>query len=853
MPLESRAHALGLRRNPSEMLLNELVEMTRTHDRGRVGTAFGSQPATQPPSRAASPPQLAPDSSAPSPSTPPRPASPGAHPVRDAEVLPECKTDVDKIMFLIQEQQRKQAVPSDSEDSKDLPFSCNVEGCGKRFKQRAHLLTHARSHTGERPYVCPYAGCRRWFSQRCNMRTHVRSHTGERPYKCSVCQKGFSQQGNMRHHMLIHYNSSPLYCKIDGCTKRFNQLGNLKTHHNNTHKDALNKYMARLQEGVTIDQLPASERELFEYFCKLYKNSNRGIRGRGKGTKTICEKAVDEPGSAGHSPPPMLKNPLSTVSSTASMNSMLNAGVSNLTMGVMNDENLDLVEPKLEVPTSLDPEDANSQRVQASQMNQMGTVNQMGQLNQMGTVNQMGQMNPLTQMGQMNQIGQMNQMGQMGQRNQMGQMNQMNQMSQMNQMDQMNQFGQGNQMLQMNQMNTDSQTGPANGPGSMFGSTGYGPGGLAASVRASPNGSANGSATGQTSPLSSVNGSIGPSSPLMGPNSPNAPPQGSAGPLSALNAGRTAAMPPLYLDSALAQSAAPLPRDLTFASELELSNLNNLNTLSVLNMIDNQNMVNPLDGAPSDPGAYVSGKYNQITGDLFADLRTQCLAAKPRVCISLASLDLDTPRPPPGMFALMESHAPMLAMAPNGPGNAPNTMLGGQNAPNGMPNGIPNGMSNGMPNGMLPGMPGDAPNGPIGMLGSASNGMPNGIPNGMPGGEPNGFGTIPNGLSNAMVPGAMSMQMQNPQNIQTVPGNLGAPPFNLNASMPNISNLNDTQAVARVQSLQNLPSAPFTSHPGQSQANYPKSMQHRPVNVSNNPPEDLPLTIPGTMKGSDVF
>lgn len=172
----------------------------------------------------------------------------------------------------------------------DYSFYCTFPGCTKRFKQRAHMHTHLRSHTGERPFECPYESCRKTFSQRCNLHTHIRSHTGERPYKCEVCGKAFSQQGNMRHHILIHYNENPLVCKIENCEKTFNQLGNLKAHQNTAHRHALQAFTVKLQSGVKVDDLPEEEKEMFEYFCSLYKNSNRGIKGRGKGTKTIVFK-----------------------------------------------------------------------------------------------------------------------------------------------------------------------------------------------------------------------------------------------------------------------------------------------------------------------------------------------------------------------------------------------------------------------------------------------------------------------------------------------------------------------------------------------------------------------------------
>lgn len=470
--MRSGANTPHLDRNPSATLLCEIAELTRSYNRGRVETAFGgATPHAQSPSRGSSPPPVFDFVSASSsPGSPQNPISPAtSDELKEEErtenpiqIKPECKTDVDRMMFLLQEQQRRNnlAVPKNAaQNEADLPFVCEVADCGKRFKQRAHLITHSRSHTGERPYVCPYQGCERWFSQLCNMRTHVRSHTGERPYKCSICHRGFSQQGNMRHHMLTHYNSSPLYCKIDGCTKTFNQLGNLKTHHNTSHREALMNYMNRLKEGITINELPASERELFEYFCKIYKNSNRGIRGRGKGTKTISVKnskirsaegnnqealsagisksASSSAATSVHGSPTQgnVYPNLNATSDSSNDNELLSRRsmtANNSTVDLNGMGHLPVVNsvPNLSMSyqnRSLNDKqnNSNSGRADANASSQRMFQDLMGQVGQVGQLNQMNQLNQMGQMGQMNQMNQMNSIGQLGPMNHLGQSRQM--------------------------------------------------------------------------------------------------------------------------------------------------------------------------------------------------------------------------------------------------------------------------------------------------------------------------------------------------------------------------------------------------------------------------------------------
>ncbi|KAL6930098.1 hypothetical protein ACO0SA_001505 [Hanseniaspora valbyensis] len=153
--------------------------------------------------------------------------------------------------------------------------------CHKQFSQTTHLEVHVRSHVGLKPYTCEHCG--KSFTQGGNLRTHIRLHTGEQPFSCKVCDKKFSRKGNLQAHMLTHDNLKPFACQLDNCDKGFTQLGNLKSHQNKFHLETLNSLTLKLAEGLTGKET-AEELKALDYLGGLYKNSNRGIKGRGKKT-----------------------------------------------------------------------------------------------------------------------------------------------------------------------------------------------------------------------------------------------------------------------------------------------------------------------------------------------------------------------------------------------------------------------------------------------------------------------------------------------------------------------------------------------------------------------------------------
>ncbi|KAK2493260.1 hypothetical protein MC885_012218, partial [Smutsia gigantea] len=140
----------------------------------------------------------------------PQPRSPGLeHQEQEQEELSHCSNQGDRAEGQESKENSQTLLRRRSQTSgaSSSPHPTQAE-CAQGFIRKSYLISHQRTHSGEKLFLCSYYG--RSFSLKSNLLRHLKTHSGEKPFVCNACGQGFIRKSSLIAHLCKHSEGSLL-------------------------------------------------------------------------------------------------------------------------------------------------------------------------------------------------------------------------------------------------------------------------------------------------------------------------------------------------------------------------------------------------------------------------------------------------------------------------------------------------------------------------------------------------------------------------------------------------------------------------------------------------------------------
>lgn len=198
----------------------------------------------------------------------------------------------------------------------DVIFECSI--CSKKFRRKAHLKRHLRTHDPDRPFKClhcDYKGCERaditkhqliheepqhtcevcgkTFRHLRNKELHVKRHKGQRDYKCGVCEYfGYTFTDIRKHIERKHTGANTIIC--EKCGQAFICEQSLEEHRNSRQCEILMLEQV-LQEAESVCETTLqTENEFVHNAGDIAHEEASEVTTETPQVNAVCHKVLDD-------------------------------------------------------------------------------------------------------------------------------------------------------------------------------------------------------------------------------------------------------------------------------------------------------------------------------------------------------------------------------------------------------------------------------------------------------------------------------------------------------------------------------------------------------------------------------